>query len=140
MSRSRHLESCLATSLIIGLIGSQAIDEAAKPHTHAAAHAQVGRASYYGPSRGHPKTASGARLRAGAMTAASRNLPLGARAKVTDLKTGKSVNVVVTDRGPYAKGRILDVSRAAAGRLGMTRRGVATVAIRPTASPGRHSS
>src|SRR5579885_360471 len=98
-------------------------------------HTQIGRASFYGPRHGHPRTASGARLHAGAMTAASPNLPLGTRAKVTSLDTGKSVHVVVTDRGPYAKGRILDVSRAAADRLGMKEQGVSTVAVKPTASP-----
>jgi rare lipoprotein A len=71
------------------------------------------------------------------MTAASPSLPLGTRAKVTNTETGKSVHVVVTDRGPYAKRRILDVSRAAADRLGMKRKGVATVAVKPTDAPRR---
>jgi len=86
------------------------------------------------------KTASGAPYHKRALTCAHRTLPFGTKLRVENLANGRVVEVVVTDRGPYVKGRILDVSRAAAGRLGMTRRGVATVAIRPTASPGRHSS
>ena len=97
---------------------------------------QVGKASYYGPQRGgRRRTASGAPLAPGALTAASRTLPLGSRATVTDVASGRSVRVVITDRGPYAKGRILDVSRATAERLGMVQSGVATVSVELTALP-----
>jgi rare lipoprotein A len=65
------------------------------------------------------------------MTAASRTLPLGTVAKVTNQKTGQSVAVEVNDRGPYAKGRILDVSEKAATRLGMKHDGVAPVKVQP---------
>jgi rare lipoprotein A len=105
-------------------------------NTGAAGRSYAGwRSLILGPRHGHPKTASGARLHAGALTAASPNLPLGARSKVTNVETGKSVNVVVTDRGPYAKRRVLDVSRAAADRLGGKRKGVATVAVKLAAVP-----
>jgi rare lipoprotein A len=100
-----------------------------------AARVQVGKASYYGARHGHPVTASGAPLRAGKMTAASPTLPLGTKAKVTNLETGKSVHVIINDRGPYAEGRVLDVSRKAADRLGMKKTGVATVAVTSGRSP-----
>jgi rare lipoprotein A len=62
--------------------------------------------------------------------AASLTLPLGATARVTDLKTGRSAVVVIRDRGPYVKGRIIDLSPATARRIGLTRReGVALVSV-----------
>ena len=63
------------------------------------------------------------------MTAAHRRLPLGSRVRVTHLKSGKEVTVTVTDRGPFRKDRIIDVSREAADALGMTKQGVARVRI-----------
>jgi rare lipoprotein A len=65
------------------------------------------------------------------MTAASRTLPLGSKATVTNRDNGKSVTVTVTDRGPFAKGRIMDVSPLAASRLDMKKSGTAHVNVRP---------
>jgi rare lipoprotein A len=96
---------------------------------------QVGRASYYGTHEAGRTTASGKPLKPGRLTAASKTLPLGARAKVVNMKTGKSVRVTVTDRGPYAKGRILDVSPRAAKALGMKHDGVAQVKVTPLKEP-----
>jgi rare lipoprotein A len=97
--------------------------------------AQTGVASYFGPELTGKRTASGEKVKAGALTAASPTLPLGAKAKVTNIETGKSVHVTVTDRGPYAKGRILDVSPKAAERLDMKEDGVAKVKVQPVAPP-----
>ncbi len=97
---------------------------------------QVGRASYYSPRFAGRRTASGERLRADRLTAASRSLPLGARARVTNAENGRSVAVTVTDRGPFVKRRILDVSPAAAERLGMRTKGVAMVRVTPLWLPG----
>lgn len=83
----------------------------------------VGRASYYA-YRGR-KTASGRPFNANALTAAHRTLPFGTRVLVTNLKTHKSVAVLITDRGPATKSRILDLSLAAARALGIS--GVAMV-------------
>ena len=94
-------------------------------------------ASYYGPSRVHRKTASGARVRSDEMTAASRTLPLGTRARVTNTRNGKSAEVTITDRGPFTGHRILDVSPKAARRLGMTSSGVARVTVKPLRAPKR---
>src|SRR5215211_2122877 len=82
----------------------------------------VGRASYYAYRDG--KTASGAAFKASAMTAAHRTLPFGTRLRVTEIRTRKSIEVVVTDRGPAIRSRILDLSLAAAKALGVGDRGV----------------
>ena len=59
-------------------------------------------------------------------------MPLGSKAVVTNLETGKSVNVTINDRGPYVKGRKIDLSRAAARKIGMSKKGVAKVKIETT--------
>ncbi len=91
--------------------------------------AQVGVASYYGRGFRDHGTASGERFDQGELTAASRSLPIGTRARVTNLANGSSVVVRVNDRGPFVRGRVLDVSYAAARELGMLRRGTARVRI-----------
>ena len=80
---------------------------------------QEGEASYYADTLHGNKTASGAPYDRDAMTAAHPSLPFGTRVKVTYLKTGKAVQVVINDRGPHVKGRIIDLSAAAARALGM---------------------
>ena len=84
-----------------------------------AAAVQEGEASYYADKLDGNKTASGEIYRKDGLTAAHRSLPFGTRVKVTYLKTGKSVEVVINDRGPHAKGRIIDLSGAAAKQVGM---------------------
>jgi rare lipoprotein A len=96
---------------------------------------QTGVASYYGPHHAGKTTASGESMNPRSLTAASPSLPLGAKAEVTNRETGKSVQVTVTDRGPYAKGRILDVSSKAAETLGMKHDGVAPVNVKPVEAP-----
>lgn len=83
---------------------------------------QVGEASYYGKWHHGKKTADGERFNQNEMTAAHPTLPLGSEAIVTNLKNGKSVKVTITDRGPYVKGRDLDLSKAAARELGLTKK------------------
>jgi rare lipoprotein A len=70
-----------------------------------------------------------------ALTAAHRTLPLGTRLRVTNLENGRMVVVRVTDRGPYAPGRIIDLSLAAARTLGMLERGVARVRLEVMPGP-----
>ena len=91
--------------------------------------AEVGMASFYGRRFQGRRTASGDRYDMRALTCAHRTAPFGARLRVTDLETGKSVVVRVNDRGPYAKGRVVDLSLAAAKELGMVHRGVARVRV-----------
>ena len=74
-------------------------------------------------------TASGARYNPDGLSAAHRTLPFGTKIKVTNLRNGKSVNVVVNDRGPFTGGRVLDVSRGAARHLGMISSGTAKVQV-----------
>lgn len=82
-----------------------------------------GEASYYHDSLAGNPTASGTPYRPGALTAAHRSLPLGSTVRVTDVASGSSVVVEVNDRGPFAKDRVIDLSRAAAERIGMIQRG-----------------
>ncbi len=79
-----------------------------------------GLASWYGPGFGGHRTASGERFNTGAFTAAHRSLPFGTRVRVTCGRTGRSVVVRINDRGPYALGRIIDLSYASARAIGMT--------------------
>ena len=88
---------------------------------------QVGTASWYGPGFHGRKTASGETFNQNALTAAHRSLPLGTTAIVTNLETGKSVRVKINDRGPYVRGRKIDLSHAAAQRLEMKKKGVAEI-------------
>ena len=86
-----------------------------------------GKASYYSYQTG--KTASGSSFNRNLPTAAHRSLPFGTRVRVTDLATNRSVVVVITDRGPRVRDRVLDLSLGAARSLGITDRGVAQVRV-----------
>ncbi len=92
--------------------------------TGAADAAWTGKASYYG---GRGRTASGGHV--GHLTAAHRSLPFGSKIRVTNLRNQRSVVVTVNDRGPFVRGRIVDVSTGAAGVLGMKGAGVAPVRV-----------
>ncbi len=99
------------------------------PTTSSTSPSQVVVASWYGPGfQGRP-TASGERFESQELTAAHRTLPLGSHVTVTNLATGKSVRVRINDRGPYVRGRAIDLSRGAARRIGLERRGVGRVRI-----------
>ena len=93
---------------------------------------EKGEASYYGPGFHGKETASGETFNQNDLTAAHRKLPLGTEAKVTNLENGKSVKVEVNDRGPYAKGRVIDLSKGAAKKLGIDDEGTAKVKIEAT--------
>jgi rare lipoprotein A len=93
---------------------------------------QQGQASYFnGGVNGHSKTANGENVAPNANTAASRTLPLGSTAKVTNRETGQSTDVRITDRGPTRKDRVIDLSKKAAGDVGMEKQGVAPVTVQP---------
>ena len=91
--------------------------------------AQSGIASVYGSGDGYAwkKTASGERMNPSAMTAAHRTLPFGSRVKVTNRNNGRSIVVRISDRGPFVRGRVIDVSPAAAQALGFA--GLAPVSL-----------
>jgi rare lipoprotein A len=88
--------------------------------------AEVGHASWYSLTS---KTASGERCDPGAMTAAHRSLPFGTKVKVENLKTGRSVVVRINDRGPFIGGRIIDLTKGAARKIGMISSGIARVRL-----------
>ena len=91
--------------------------------------AHIGEASWYGPGFDGKKTASGEIFDDSKLTAAHKTIPLGSKAKVTNLTNGKTVEVKINDRGPFIEGRMVDLSRAAAKALGMIDRGTARVQI-----------
>jgi rare lipoprotein A len=88
---------------------------------------QCGGASWY--SLPGQKTASGERMNPNAMTAAHKTLPMGSVVKVVNQKTGKAIQVTINDRGPYIKGRIIDLSKAAGRQLGIIPAGTGKVCI-----------
>jgi rare lipoprotein A len=90
---------------------------------------QEGLGTWYGGSLHGRPTASGERFDKNALTAAHRTLPMGTRVRVTNKRNGKSVVLRINDRGPYGKGRVIDVSEAAARRLDMIDAGVVPVRI-----------
>jgi rare lipoprotein A len=109
-------------------VGAQ-VDKPKKHRNWRAKLTQWGKASWYG-KRFHGKpTASGEVFDQRLMTAAHKTLPLGSRARVINLQNGNSVEVTINDRGPFAPGRIIDLSRAAADELGILESGLAQVRI-----------
>jgi rare lipoprotein A len=95
--------------------------------TQSDAQTQSGIASVYTTKQG-TKTASGKRLNDGALTAAHRTLPFGTKVRVTNKRNGRSVVVTITDRGPFIRGRVIDLTMAGANAIGMGF-GLAPVAV-----------
>ncbi len=101
----------------------------------AAAATQCGKASWYAMTS---KTASGERASPNSMTAAHRTLPFGTKVRVTNQRNGRSVIVRINDRGPFVKGRVIDVTKKAATKLGFLKSGWARVVVSsPNKKPGR---
>jgi rare lipoprotein A len=90
---------------------------------------QRGKASFYARMHHGQRTANGETHDQNALVAAHRSLPFGTHVRVTNLNNGKQVTVRINDRGPFRRGRIIDLSRAAAKQLDMLERGVVTVRI-----------
>lgn len=91
---------------------------------------QSGKASYYADKFNGRKTASGAVYRPSKRTAAHNTLPFGTIVRVTNPRNHRSVKVKVTDRGPHVKGRVIDLSRKAARKIGLVEAGVAPVELK----------
>jgi rare lipoprotein A len=117
----RLLGACALLSLLAGCASDGLID----PHGYNAS----GSASYYGARHQGKRTASGERFDQSSFTAAHRQLPFGTRVQVTNLANDRKVVVRINDRGPHARGRLIDISRAAAEQLGMLRSGTAKVRV-----------
>jgi rare lipoprotein A len=145
LTRSRTAFALIAATLLVGGSISEASAKS-RHHRHHAHHAKAqpagswlnanasigstggrsfaGKASYYGSESGS-RTASGQRFNQNAMTAAHRSLPFGTKLRVTH--RGQSVVVTVNDRGPFIRGRVLDLSKGAARAIGLTGAGVGHV-------------
>lgn len=150
--------NCLAL-VLAGTISAAAAEIPPRPHAAASAAAQasasspktasaskhkldlsgrkrVGTASFYAKKFAGRKMADGTPMDPKGDNAASKTLPLGTTARVTNLETGRSALVTIQDRGPYVKGRIVDLSPATARQIGITRDdGVAKVEVQPIAVP-----
>ncbi|MGE5650634.1 septal ring lytic transglycosylase RlpA family protein [Noviherbaspirillum sp. UKPF54] len=113
----------------------QQAKKAATPATDRSGKTRKGKASYYSHKLAGKKMADGTPMNPDANIAASKTLPLGTKAKVTNLENGKSAHVEIRDRGPYVDGRIVDVSPKVARQLDMDEQGVAPVEVKPTELP-----
>ena len=118
-----------SNNLNSGFIPQSDIDFAPNPATQVARSTFSGRASWYGPGFHGRRTANGEVFNSNALTAAHRSLPFGTRVRVTNIHNGRSVIVRINDRGPFIRGRIIDVSAGAARILRMIHSGVAPVRI-----------
>lgn len=123
----------LISSALIALLLLVGIDAQARVSQ---GHTQDGMASYYHDRFHGRKTASGAAYNKNALSAAHKSLPLGTEVRVTDTRSGKSVIVKINDRGPFVKGRVIDLSRAAARQIGLTKKGLAKVKVEVLDVPG----
>lgn len=140
----------VSLSLSLAMVASQVGAQAAKPAdppaaapaapaapaaAPASADAMSGIAAVYGTRFAGRKTASGARYNPNALTAAHNTLPFGTRVKVTGVKSKRSAIVVINDRGPTTAGRIIDLSSAAARKIGMSRPGLRQVTLEVLSQP-----
>lgn len=118
---TKYLRILSAAALAASIVSSPAAASTANAKVN---QGKCGKASWYALSS---KTASGERMNAALLTAAHRSLPFGTKVLVTNKSNGKSVVVRINDRGPFIKGRVLDVSKAAAADIGMVRSGHAPI-------------
>lgn len=95
----------------------------------------VGHASWYDPGKNGHKTATGERFSSHTMTAAAKGIPLGSNVVVTNLKNGRSVQVRINDCGHFKHGRKIDLSKSAAGKIGMIHEGTAPVRTTVVSAP-----
>lgn len=137
MTRFRRNPAVAAPVLALALFGAStalAVPLPADPKLRARLGMELGRgeASYYGPGFHGRRTASGERFNSRALTAAHRTLPFGTRVRVENLRTGRSVNVRINDRGPFTRNRVIDLSEAAGSLIGLDRRGQGVAPVRIT--------
>jgi rare lipoprotein A len=125
MSKSYHRRCWRSWLVVLAGIGVLACLGCAKEPSHTL----QGMASWYGAPHHGRLTASGARFNMHELTAAHRTLPLGSKVRVVNLLNDRTVVVTITDRGPFIKGRIIDLSYAAARRIGLIGPGTAPVRL-----------
>lgn len=129
MPSPRHVLKALALCGVLGVFGLSGCASSLSARSGAGAE-EEGLATFYGERHRGLPTASGERFNPSALTAAHRRLPFGSRVLVTTRDGQRSVVVRINDRGPYGRGRIIDLSLAAARRLEMLRAGVIPVRVR----------
>lgn len=137
LSRGLRLSQvALISALVMSGCTHQDIDKQDKPRpqeqgssTTKPMHKEVGEASWYGPGLQGKETANGETFDQKELTAAHPTLPMGTKAKVTNLENGKKVDVRINDRGPFAGDRVIDLSKAAAKKLDMQDDGTTQVKI-----------
>jgi rare lipoprotein A len=131
-----NARALLATLMLVACSGGDERARAAGATGGFVRYDARGLASWYGDELAGNRTASGARFDPAAITAAHRSLPLGSFVEVTSAETGRSILVLINDRGPHHRDRLIDLSRGAAQQLGFGARSVASVRIRTvTPSP-----
>lgn len=124
-----RFERGMAFAVAAMLLSPCAISHANAPGLAPAAAIATGEASYYADRFAGKRTASGEAYDPSDFTAAHRSLPFGTHVRVTDVANGRSVVVRINDRGPWGKGRLIDISRAAANEIGLARRGRGIVSL-----------
>ncbi len=127
-TKFKHMKSAVSTvylSLLLIIISSFTIPVP----INRAVSVQTGVASYYADFHQGKKTANGEIYQHEKLTAAHRSLPFGTEVTVTNLSNGKSVTVRINDRGPFVKGRLIDLSKKAAKEIGLIKAGIAKVKI-----------
>ena len=121
--------SCGPTAVYGDYVNSDGMTRKEIESIHNHPHVQIGISSYYGKKFHKKRTASGQIFDMHKISAAHKTLPLGTRIRVTNLKNGRSLTMTIIDRGPFVKGRILDVSYKAAKKLGFVNQGTTKVRI-----------
>jgi rare lipoprotein A (RlpA)-like double-psi beta-barrel protein len=140
LSRSLLAAATIAFALTLGGCGDMGFTTARRGYLHHHRYAHyVGQgyirspgvvtASWYGPGFSGRRTSSGERFDPNQLTAASPTLPLGSVVHVTNVSNGRSVNVRINDRGPFVRGRSLDLSHRAAQKIGLTAKGIGRVKV-----------
>ncbi len=131
--RRRYTIAGALLAILAGIASAQTASPVDQVHARPAGHHrhwyEFGIASWYGKFFQGRTTASGEPYNQNAMTCAQRNLPLGSLVRVTNLRNNRSVIVRVNDRGPVPQDRVIDLSRAAAERLGFSQKGLAPVKV-----------
>ena len=130
---ARTLLHCLVLASLVASCTRRPLPQQAPPVP--GLHTEYGLASWYGRERYGRRTASGEIYESNKLTAAHRTAPLGTYARVTNLANGRTVEVRINDRGPSIKGRLLDLSYAAARQLDMVRAGVTRVKVEWLVAP-----
>ncbi|NPA44773.1 MAG: septal ring lytic transglycosylase RlpA family protein [Chlorobi bacterium] len=125
---SNQIKSVLSVILILSLFASCSVKKKSETSKKEVVY-QKGEASWYGPGFNGKLTASGEIFNMNKLTAAHKKLPFGTKVKVVNIQNGKSVIVKINDRGPFVKGRIIDLSKKAAQQIDLIKPGHAPVKI-----------